>query len=85
MGTEEPPVAICTVCGDTTYQLERIDSRCGRKPGGKRCKGIYGSALNNGDWAKCIACDGVGRFGNAGSCSLCQGTGWSFVRNRRHR
>ena len=70
MSTEPPPVAVCTKCGDITYSAERINSQCDRKPDGRRCKGVYGSALNNDDWEKCIACGGFGRMGNSGSCPM---------------
>jgi hypothetical protein len=58
MSTEDPPVAVCTKCGDITYSAARINAQCGRQPGGRRCKGVYGSALGKDDWAKCGACGG---------------------------
>lgn len=85
MATTLPPVGVCTKCGDITYDAARINENCDRQPGGKRCKGVYGSAMNSDDWEKCGACDGLGRAGNSGSCSICQGTGWVFVRDRRRR
>lgn len=80
MATETPPVGVCTRCGDITYALDRINGSCGRQPGGKRCKGIYGSALNNDDWAKCDVCDGAGTVSGA-TCPTCQRTGWSYIRD----
>jgi DnaJ-class molecular chaperone len=80
MATPLPPVAVCTRCGDITYDAVRINQRCGRKPGGKRCKGLYRSALNKTDWAKCDLCKGSGRDAGA-TCEACHGTGWSYVRN----
>jgi len=32
MITEAPPIAVCTKCGDITYQAERINQQCGRQP-----------------------------------------------------
>lgn len=83
MATETPPVAVCTRCGDITYRIEAINCQCGRQPIGKRCKGVYGSALNNDDWAQCAVCNGTGISKTGGSCAACQGTGWVFVRGRR--
>jgi hypothetical protein len=83
MATELPPVGVCTKCGDVIYDGVRINGDCSKQPGGKRCKGTYESAIGNDDWAKCIACDGLGRTENSGSCPTCQGTGWTFVRYRR--
>jgi hypothetical protein len=83
MSTETPPVAVCTRCGDISYRMEAINNQCGRQPGGKRCKGTYGSALSNGDWAKCRACGGSGKNSTNATCPACQGTGWNFVRDRR--
>jgi hypothetical protein len=84
MATELPPVGVCTKCGDFAYDAARINGTCDRRPGGKPCQGVYGSAMNNDDWNKCIACGGVGRAGEKqGSCPTCLGTGWNFVRDRR--
>ena len=54
-------------------------------PGAKPSKGVYESALREDDWAKCMACDGGGKTENSMSCSVCQGTGWIFVRYFRPR
>jgi hypothetical protein len=80
MTTELPPVGVCTKCHNVTYDAARINGNCERRAGGKPCKGVYESAIGKDDWAKCMACDGVGRTEHSGSCSMCQGTGWSFVR-----
>ena len=73
------PVGVCTRCGDFTYDAARINGNCGRRPGGKRCRGVYGSALNKDDWATCASCNGAGRVSYA-TCPACQGSGWRFVR-----
>jgi len=85
MNTELPPVAVCTTCGDTTYRVEAVNNPCGRQPSGKRCKGTYGSALNNDDWAKCGVCRGSGKDSTAATCAACQGSGWCFVRGHQRR
>lgn len=82
MSTELPPVAVCTRCGDITYNVAAINLQCGKQPDGKRCKGVYGSALNNDDWAKCPACSGSGLDPTGASCPACKRTGWRFVRRR---
>lgn len=85
MKTELPPVAVCTKCGHFSYSAGQIGEQCGLFPDGKRrCKGNYGSALNNDDWDKCGACDGTG-MDSEGSCRACQSTGWRFVRDRPRR
>jgi hypothetical protein len=72
VSTEFPPVGVCTKCGDITYDLSRLNGSCGRF----RCKGIYGSALNNNDWATCDACNGTCVTDIENSCPRCQRTGW---------
>ncbi len=79
---ELPPVGVCTKCGDFTYDAARINGKCGRQPGGKRCRGVYGSALNKDDWVTCATCNGAGRVSGA-SCSACHGSGWRYVRRSR--
>jgi len=46
MATEFPPVAICPFWRSISYEEKRIGQRCGRKPGGVRCMGVYLNALN---------------------------------------
>lgn len=70
------PVAVCTVCGKTTHSAQLINQRCGWRHGGRRCRGVYGSALRPDDWLVCDACNGDG-------CHACEHVGWVFVRNRR--
>jgi DnaJ-class molecular chaperone len=82
MATEFPPVAVCVKCGDISYQAERINQRCGRTYGNRRCGGVYSSALNSSDWAICPTCEGAGST-NGATCQSCQRTGWIFVRDRR--
>ena len=68
-----PPVAVCTRCGTYTTRVETINQQCSERRDTKRCKGVFGSALNNDDWQRCPDCDGNG-------CGACQRTGWQFVR-----
>ena len=76
---EKKPVAVCTACGHHTFRAEAINQQCSARPGGKRCKGAYGSALGEGDWAQCPSCGGSGEA-KAGPCVPCQGDGWVYVR-----
>jgi hypothetical protein len=73
--TETPPVAVCTKCGDFTYDAAQINRKCGT---GKRCKGVYGSALNKDDWTNCNRCKNTGQMFGA-TCLACQGSGWRYV------
>lgn len=74
------PVAVCTVCGKYTTSANQINNRCSKRPDGKnRCKGVFGSALSEGDWAQCDACAGTGK-NDDGRCECCQGFGVMFVR-----
>jgi hypothetical protein len=77
-----PPAAVCTKCGKTMRNLSLINEQCGERPGGKRCQGVYGSALNVGDWEECSTCKGTGRERDR-QCTHCTGDGWLYVRNRR--
>ena len=72
------PVARCTKCGDLTYNGGQINGNCSKRYGGKRCKGVYGSAMNTNDWAECQHCGGSG-------CDACSRVGWRYVRDRIQR
>ena len=73
MAQGNPPVAVCTSCRKYTWDAEAIDQQCSERKGNKRCSGVFGSALNEGDWADCSDCNGDG-------CSICEHSGWEFVR-----
>jgi hypothetical protein len=76
---ETPPVAVCAKCGDFTYDAAKINNKCARQPAGKRCKGVYGSALDKDDWATCARCKNTGQMFGV-PCLACQGSGWRYVR-----
>jgi len=76
--TETPPIAVCTKCGDFAYDAAQLNDKCGKQPEGKRCKGVYGSALNKDDWEKCGRCGNTGQMFGA-PCLACQGSGWRYV------
>jgi hypothetical protein len=69
----QQPVAVCTVCDHFSSNMNLINEQCGERPGGKRCKGVNGSALNVTDWKLCGECAGEG-------CEACRDSGWKFVR-----
>jgi hypothetical protein len=84
MTTREKPCAICAVCGKYGSVISVIGKRCGNRHDGKRCKGVWRSAVNDGDWKECKSCDGAGgREGNP--CKSCQGSGWIFSRPKTGR
>jgi len=45
-----PPFGVCIECGGFTFDASRTNGNCSRWPGGKRCKGVYGSAIDKDDW-----------------------------------
>ena len=75
------PVGSCTKCGTTSFNMNRINEICHRRDDGKRCQGVFGSALNDGDWEECSSCDSTRRVDNK-QCFQCDGTGWIFIRER---
>jgi hypothetical protein len=79
--SQRPPVAVCTSCGTYSFNVAAINQGCGERRDRKRCRGVYGSAVNVGDWQQCSACGGGGRAGGE-RCPGCQGTGWEYVRGQ---
>jgi DnaJ-class molecular chaperone len=75
----EKPIAVCTKCGAMSYVGTLIGGSCGRTVGGKRCRGVNRSALNETDWAPCDRCAGSGLVLSS-RCDDCRGAGWLFVR-----
>jgi hypothetical protein len=78
------PVAACTKCGHVSYNIAGVGATCGRMVGGKRCRGVYSSRLNVGDWVECDGCAASGFVGvvDAGGsrCVTCDGVGWLATR-----
>lgn len=58
------PVGSCTKCGTTTFNMNRINERCRRNYDVKRCQGVFGSTLNEGDWEECSSCSTTVRIAN---------------------
>jgi hypothetical protein len=76
------PVAVCTECGKYQYNMNRINEQCSERHGGERCQGVWGSALNVGDFGECQLCQGSGRLTGEHNetCMRCEGSGWIFLR-----
>jgi hypothetical protein len=73
MASKTPAAAVCTKCYKYDELGSRINLQCSEQVNGKRCKGVWGSTLNNSDWIKCPHCKG-------GGCQPCQQTSWMFIR-----
>lgn len=80
MGVKPKPVAVCTRCGMLQYDATTINLRCSRRKGARRCDGIYGSRLADGNWLECPNCNANGRD-LSGICAKCGGIGW-FAQRR---
>jgi len=79
------PVTSCTKCGAVGYDIQLANGPCGRfVDRSMKCKGVNGSAINEGDWEECPSCGGTGDWANL-HCDQCQGAGWLFVRGGRRR
>lgn len=74
---DRPPSARCTRCGMPGPET-RINERCSNTLNGKRCKGTFRSALNEGDWSICSACGGS-RILEGRGCQYCHGSGWVYT------
>jgi hypothetical protein len=77
---QRTPVAVCSKCGAVSHNPTVINRPCGRMFGQKKCKGVFGSALNIGDWQECPSCAATG-WKNGRRCDQCRDScGWLFVR-----
>ena len=79
MSNNQPPEVVCTVCGKYGRNITLSGQRCSEKVNDKRCKGVYRSAVCEGDWETCSCCEGT-RYVNNSRCESCQGSGFVFVR-----
>ncbi len=70
------PLAVCNVCHALTNQHEAVNQRCHQVVNGKRCYGIFRSALTD-LWDECGSCQGVGMAGTQ-VCGECAGFGWKL-------
>jgi hypothetical protein len=85
MTNDTPPAAVCTRCGAILRRGAEhlINEQCAERPNGRRCGGVYGSALEGTDWQRCPICLGRGEA-LIEQCDVCQRTGWVYVRDRRN-
>lgn len=80
MGTKlSPPVAVCTVCRAYNRNPSVINERCGNVYNRKRCKGVWRSAISEGDWEECPVCKASGSEEDC-KCGQCEGFGWIYCR-----
>jgi hypothetical protein len=68
------PLAACSVCRALSNARENLNQRCNATVHGRRCAGIYKSALAY-LWDPCESCDATGRVGSR-TCEACSGFGW---------
>jgi hypothetical protein len=76
-----PPVAVCTECHSYSRRVEAINQPCGERYDGRRCRGVYGSAIGPTDWEPCKHCGGTDDLPE-GRCEACQRSGFIYVRGR---
>jgi DnaJ-class molecular chaperone len=84
MVVREKPLAVCPECHTSITKdgnVRRIMEPCGRKIDGRRCKGVFTTAMGPNDWKLCPACFGDG-IANDKKCQMCVGSGWIYQRDR---
>ena len=70
------PLAACSVCHALTNVHEELNQRCRAVVSGRRCYGIYKSAITY-LWDACGSCESTGKVGTQ-VCSECAGFGWKL-------
>jgi hypothetical protein len=71
---QDKPTAACNVCRALVNGLEHLNHRCNAVVNGRRCYGIYKSAMTY-LWDQCESCEATGKVGPQ-VCSACAGFGW---------
>jgi hypothetical protein len=71
---KEKPLGACGVCHGLTDKHEHLNHRCNQVVNGRRCYGIYKSALTY-LWDQCESCEASGKVGTQ-ACGGCAGFGW---------
>lgn len=69
------PVSVCTVCHAYSRNHSLINYTCGSMINGKRCKGMWGSALKSEMWDECQVCNATNN-----TCEACNGEGWVYTK-----
>jgi hypothetical protein len=82
MSKRPKPVALCTICGASSYDATLINGECGRMVGAERCSGTNKREMRKTDWKECTVCSATGLV-RTGTCERCDGVGWLFVREHR--
>ncbi|GGB19219.1 hypothetical protein GCM10007414_35780 [Agarivorans gilvus] len=57
-----------------------INESCHKRYDGKKCKGVWGSALAPNDWKECSECNATGNNPNNSKFEMCDGFGWFYIR-----
>jgi DnaJ-class molecular chaperone len=70
------PLAVCSVCHALSNQHEDLNHRCSHPYNGRRCYGIYKSAMAY-LWDRCEGCEATGKVGSQ-TCGECAGFGWKL-------
>ena len=70
------PAEVCSVCQALSNRPIDLNHRCNETLSGRRCSGIYKSALTN-LWDQCESCRATGRVGSQ-VCGNCAGFGWKM-------
>jgi DnaJ-class molecular chaperone len=70
------PTAACNVCHALSNEHSDLNHRCNAVVSGRRCYGIYKSALAY-LWDACEGCEGTGMVGSQ-VCTECKGFGWTM-------
>ena len=73
---KEKPLAVCSVCQALSNEHAHLNHRCSQIVNGRRCYGIYKSALTY-LWDACEGCECTGRVGTQ-VCTECKGFGWKI-------
>ena len=73
---KQKPLAACEVCHALSNEHHDVNHRCTAVVGGRRCYGIYKSALTF-LWDACEGCDAHGIVGTQ-VCTECKGFGWKM-------
>jgi len=76
---KDRPVAFCNACNEYSRDVAVINQRHTRTKYGKKCEGLFRSALREDDWERCPVCNGTGRVVDK-ACDQCDSEGWIVVR-----
>jgi hypothetical protein len=75
------PAGVCTICGEFAADVGQLNLQCFRVRDSVQCTGVFGSALNTGDWEECPKCGATGKA-DGETCPDCNGEGWLYTKPR---